>query len=105
LPEKARCQKLLQVTHHQCIPTIAPSLKNVLTAKKARFLNLLTGKQGVGALKRAFYFALWHVLVFFHAWKLLSARIFGIMSPPQKNRAEKPTIGFLFFGSGDIIAP
>jgi len=44
---------------------LARALKNVLTAKKGLFWGVLTGKQGVGARKRAFYFALFHVLVVF----------------------------------------
>jgi hypothetical protein len=79
--------------------------KNVLTAKKARFLGLLERNRGVGGLKKAFYFALFHVLVVFSALKLLSIKILRNMGARPKNRAKKPTVGFLIFSSGNIIAP
>jgi hypothetical protein len=79
-------------------------MKNVLTAKKARFLLLLAGKRGWASLKKAFYFALFHVLVVFQAWRLLPVRVFRYMGASPKNRAEKPTVGFWMFGRGVIIA-
>jgi len=50
--------------------------KNVLTAKKGRFLDALAGKRGVRAGKKAFCFSLFHVLVIFIVRKLLSVSIF-----------------------------
>jgi hypothetical protein len=84
-------------------PMAAP--KSVLTVKKARFLSLLAEKQGVGSLTKAFYFALFHVLVVFPAWTLLRASVFRNFGACPKNRTEKPTIGFLIFRNGDIIGP
>jgi len=64
----------------------------------------LAGKRGFGVLKKAFYFALLHVLVVFCFCKSFSVNLFRHNSVSQKNRAEKPTIGFLFLGSGGKIA-
>jgi hypothetical protein len=80
-------------------------LKNVLTIKRGLSLGVLAGKQGVGADRKPFYFALLHVFVVFCIGKSLSARIFGNMGVSQKNRAEKPTVGFLFLGSRGMIQP
>jgi len=65
----------------------------------------LAGKQVFGAGRKAFYFALSHVLVVFLACRLLSGSILQILEGSKKNRAEKPTVGFLILGSCDIIAP
>jgi len=65
----------------------------------------LAGKQGFGAEKKTLYFALFHVLVVFCVYKLLADKILRRMSGSQKNRAKKPTVGFLFLGaSGNIVA-
>jgi hypothetical protein len=68
-------------------------------------LGVLAAKQGVCADKKAFYFALIHVLVVFCVCKLLSVRIFPKIRAAKKNRAEKPTVGFwVLAGSGNIMA-
>jgi hypothetical protein len=46
--------------------------KNVLTAKKGFSWGVLAGKQEVGAEQKAFYFALFHVLVVSCVCKSLS---------------------------------
>jgi hypothetical protein len=79
--------------------------KNVLTAKKGLFWGVFAGKRGVGMEQKAFYFALFRLLVLLCACKSLPVRIFQKMEVSQKNRAEKPTVGFLFFGSCGMIAP
>jgi hypothetical protein len=68
-------------------------------------LGVLAGKLEVGANKKAFYFALFHVLVVFCVYKLLSVKIFRKNYASKKNRAKKPTVGFLVLaGSGNIAA-
>jgi hypothetical protein len=80
-------------------------LKNVMTARKGLFWGVLAGKQGMLWRKKAFYFALFHVLVVFRVCKLLSVRIFRQIFRFKINRAEKPTVGFWFSaGSGNIAA-
>ena len=82
-----------------------PLPKNVLTAKMGPFLIVLAGKQGFSAGKKTLYFALFHVLVVFCVYKLLAGRIFRRIRGSKKNRAEKPTVGFLFLGaSGNMVA-
>jgi hypothetical protein len=76
-----------------------------LTAKKGLFWDVLAGKQGLGAHKKAFYFALFHVLMVFYVCKSLAGSVFPKIRRSQINRAGKPTVGFLFLGSCDIIAP
>ena len=73
------------------------ALKNVLTAKKGRFLGVLPGKKRFGAKEKAFYFALCHVLVVFSICKLLSVNLFPKNSASKINRAQKPTVGFCFW--------
>jgi len=51
------------------------------------FWVVLAGKQGFGAGKKASYFALFHVLVVFCVYKLLSVRIFRKIRGSKKNRA------------------
>ena len=81
------------------------ALKNVLTAKMGRFLGVLAAKQGVEAVQKAFYFSLFQVLVVFCVCKLLSVRILRKILASQKNRAEKPTMGFWFLaGSANLAA-
>jgi len=58
----------------------------------------LAAKRGFGAGKKAFYFALFQVLAGFCFCRLLSASILQISEGSKKNRAEKPTVGFLFSG-------
>ena len=59
----------------------------------------------MSAGKKTLYFAIFHVLVVFCVCKLLAGKIFRRMRGSKKNRAEKPTIGFLFLGaSGNIVA-
>ena len=55
--------------------------------------------------KVAFYFALFHVFVVFSVCKSLSVSIFQKICASKINRAENPTVGFLIFGSCEIIAP
>jgi len=82
-----------------------PIPKNVLTAKMSLFWVVLAGKQGIWPGKKALYFALFHVLVVFCVYKLLAGNIFRRMRASKKNRAEKPTVGFLFLGSsGNMVA-
>jgi len=81
-----------------------PLLKNVLTAKKGLFWAVLAGKQGISAGKKTLYFALFHVLVGFCVYKLLSGKIFRRFLASKINRAKKPTVGFLFLGAcGNIV--
>src|SRR5580658_283433 len=94
LPEKACFQKLLQVACHQCLTGHWPLLRKRTDSKKGSFFEPFGRKWRVGALKKAFYFALFHVLVVFTAWKLLSVKFFRHFGAFPKNRAEKPTVGF-----------
>jgi uncharacterized membrane protein len=68
-------------------------------------LGVLAGKRGFERGNKAFYFALFHVFVVFFVCKSLSISLLQILEDSKKNRAEKPTVGFLIFGSCDIIAP
>jgi hypothetical protein len=68
-------------------------------------LGVLAGKQGLEANEKAFYFALFHVLAACLFCRSLSGSILQILEGSEKNRAKKPTIGFLFFGTCVIIAP
>jgi hypothetical protein len=47
----------------------------------------LAGKRRVGSGKKAFYFAIFHVLVVFYACMLLPGSLLQILEGPQKNRA------------------
>jgi hypothetical protein len=65
----------------------------------------LAGKQGFGAEKKTLYFALFHVLVVFCVYKLLAPKTFRRICASKKNRAKKPTVGFLVLaGSGNVVA-
>jgi hypothetical protein len=84
---------------------IGRARKNVLTVERGHFWGLLAEKQGVRPGKKAFYFALFHVLVFFFVCNSLSARIFRQIFVSKKNRAKKPTVGFwLLADSGNIVS-
>ena len=73
--------------------------------KKGFFLGVLAGKQGLGDQQKTLYFAFFHVLMDFFVCKLLSGKIFQQMEVSKKNRAKKPTVGFLFSaGSGNIAS-
>jgi hypothetical protein len=75
-----------------------------LTAKKTRFWGALAGKQGVWPREKTSFFALFHVFVVFCVYKLLAGKTFRLMLGSKKNRAKKPTVGFLFLGaSGNIL--
>jgi hypothetical protein len=75
-----------------------------LTAKKTRFWGALAGKQGVWPREKTSFFALFHVFVVFCICKVLAGKIFRKIGTGQKNRAKKPTVGFLFLGaSGNIL--
>jgi hypothetical protein len=68
-------------------------------------LRVLAGKPGVRLKKKTLYFALFHVLVVFCVYKLLAGKIFRRMRGSKKNRAKKPTVGFLFLGAcGNVVA-
>jgi hypothetical protein len=93
------------VTRHQGLTHPRPSPKNVLTEKKGLFLGVLAGKQGFGAGQKPSFFAFLHVFVVFFFCKYLKFRIFRKIDLSKKNRAKKPTIGFLFLqASGNIVA-
>ena len=62
-------------------------------------MSVLAEKRGVSAPKNASFFALFHVLVLFSVWKLLSASVFRKIRASKKNRAKKPTVGFCVSGS------
>jgi hypothetical protein len=66
----------------------SPSLdhlpKYVLTAKKSSFWGVLAGKPGVDARKKAFYFALFHVLVVFSVCRSLSDNVLQILEVSKK---------------------
>jgi hypothetical protein len=50
-------------------------------------------------------FALYHVLMVFCICMSLAGSLFQNIKPSKKNRAEKPTVGFLFWaGSGNLVA-
>jgi len=69
------------------------------------FLCVLAGKPGVGVKTKTLYFALFHVLVVFCVYKLLAGKVFRRIRGSKKNRAQKPTVGFLFLGaSGNMVA-
>jgi hypothetical protein len=68
-------------------------------------LGVLAGKQGFGAFEKDDFFVVFHFCMAFCLCKLLSGRIFRKIQASQKNRAEKPTVGFMIFGSCAIIAP
>jgi len=82
-----------------------PARQNVLTAKMGLIWVVLAGKQRMSTWKKTLYFALFHVFVVFYVCKLLPVRIFRKIFVSKKNRAKKPTVGFLFLGaSGNIVA-
>jgi hypothetical protein len=62
------------------------------------FRVVSAGKQGIERGKKTLYFALFHVLVVFCICKLLAGKIFRRICGSKKNRAKKPTVGFLFLG-------
>jgi hypothetical protein len=62
-------------------------------------LGLLAGKQGVRLIRKNDFFAFFRVLVVFSFSKLLSVSIFQRIQAPKKNRAGKPTVGFLFWAA------
>ena len=104
-PKKRDFQRILQVTRHQRLTAPGPPRKYVLTAKKGRFLGLLAGKQGFWGGQKATFFPLFHVLVGFFVCKSLSGKIFHKFQASEKNRAKKPTVGFIFAKScGKITA-
>jgi hypothetical protein len=71
----------------------------------ALFWVVLAGKEGISAGKKTLYFALFHVLVVFRVYRLLTGNIFRRIRASKKNRAKKPTVGFLFLkASGNIMA-
>jgi hypothetical protein len=72
------------------------ALEKTYWQQKGPYLGRLAGKRGVGAGKKAFYFALFHVLLVFFFRRLLSDSILRILEGSQKNRAKKPTVGFCF---------
>ena len=73
--------------------------------KKGFFLGVLAGKQGLGDQQKTLYFAFFHVLMDFFVCKLLSGKVFRRMDGSTKNRAKKPTVGFLFLrASGNMVA-
>jgi hypothetical protein len=76
-----------------------------MTAKNVRFQGLLAGKTGFAAGEKTLFFAIFHVFVVFGVCKWLTVRIFQRKNLSKKNRAQKPTVGFLFSGaSGNIVA-
>jgi len=83
---------------------LAPSKKRT-DSKNRLVFGRFGRKTGLEHGKKALYFALFHVLVVFCVYKLLAGRIFRKICPSKINRAEKPTVGFLFLGaSGNIVA-
>jgi hypothetical protein len=81
------------------------ALINVLTAKMGRFLAVLAEKRGVRAKKMSFYFGLFRFLGSFLCGKPLMASNLQNPEPSRKNRAQKPTVGFLFLaGYCNIVA-
>jgi len=65
----------------------------------------LAGKQGVDTQNKTFYFVFFPLLVVRDSRKSLLDRIFRRMNASKKNRAEKPTVGFLILGRyGNIVA-
>jgi len=85
--KKAWFQKPLQVIRHQRLTDLCRPRKNVLTAKKGLFLAVLAGKRGFRAGKKAFYFAIFHVLVVFFFCMWLSGNVLRFPAGFQKNRA------------------
>jgi hypothetical protein len=83
----------------------AAALKYVLTAKTGRFLGVLAEKPGVSAGGNHLFFALFHFSNGFLCCRMLSDNVLQILEASQKNRAQKPTVGFLFFGAYVIMAP
>jgi hypothetical protein len=65
----------------------------------------VAGKQGFCLIRKTDYFAFFHVFVLFLVCNALPVSIFRKIQALKKNRAEKPTVGFLFLeGCGKIIA-
>jgi hypothetical protein len=93
-----------QVTRHQRLTGPGSPLKNVLTAKKGLFWGVLAGKQGFCAIRKSDFFAFFHVWAVFCSCKWLSASLFRKIAASPKNRAGKPTVGFLVCGTYAMIA-
>jgi hypothetical protein len=91
-----RCKNSCKCLAIHASRTLGGLEKNVLTEKTAPFLGVLAGKQGLWRGEKTFYFAFFHVLVVFCVYKLLADKIFRKMGTSKKNRARKPTVGFLF---------
>jgi hypothetical protein len=70
-----------------------------------RFCGVLAEKQGARALKKDDFFGFFHFFEGFLSCKPLLVRNLQIKEAFRKNRAEKPTVGFLIWtGSGKILA-
>jgi hypothetical protein len=104
-PKKSDFRKLCKCFSIKAKAGHGVAVENVLTAKNGPFLGVLAGNRGVGREKKAFYFALFHVLVVFCFCMLLSGSLLQIPAGSKKNRAQKPPGGFLIFESCAIIAP
>jgi hypothetical protein len=65
----------------------------------------LAGKQGFLTIRKTDFFAFFHFFKRFCGCKPLMVRILQMTEGSKKNRAQKPTVGFLIWaGSGKIIA-
>jgi len=65
-------------------------------------LVVLAAKQGMSTGKKTLYFALFHVLVVFCVYKLLSVRIIRKIFVSKKNRARKPTVASTFLRKAHV---
>jgi hypothetical protein len=84
LSQAGQERPVAQVPAHQGQNRPDRALKNVLTVKKGVFGDVLAGKRVDWHGKKAFYFALFHVLVVLRVFKSLSARIFRKMDASKK---------------------
>jgi hypothetical protein len=80
-------------------------LKKRTDKEKGPFFGRFGRKTGVGRAEKTLFFAFFHFFVFYCVCKLLAGKIFRRMRGSKKNRAKKPTVGFLFLRAcGNLVA-
>jgi hypothetical protein len=104
-PEKARPPKPTQVPLHQGQSQPWPRAKKRTDSKKGPFLGRFGRKPGGPLQKNYTFFRVFSIFGDFVPRKRLKLRMFHQFDLSKKNRAGKPTVGFLVFeGSGNMAA-
>jgi hypothetical protein len=104
-PKNAGPGKSTQVPLHQGQRRSRPRSKKRTDRKNGLFLGPFGRKTGGPLQKKDTFFRVFPIFRDFSPRKRLKLRMFRRFDPTQKNRAEKPTIGFwVFAGYGNMAA-